>query len=228
MGKLGLSSGSNVKGGKSISNKKKEKFAHKKMAKKAAVDKSLIEKTPKVRTKGQKGSILGKSSLTSANKGHKQFEDADSDTEEEVVDTRDNENSSDDESEESGSENMQDGSDADGNDAESDVAQDDDEDDDDDDDDDDVDDNAPTDIEEPKIKDGGKTFRAKKRPGSDFDRKKLTDIKRKKNYPEPEPVSSKVDGNNLPRKKQEELFQPCKWDDRERVKTSEVNFDKWL
>ena len=85
MGKLGLSLGSNVKGAKSIFNKKKEKFAHKKVAKKTAVDKSPVEKTSKVYTKGQKGSKLGKSSSTSANKGHKQLEDADSDMEEEEV-----------------------------------------------------------------------------------------------------------------------------------------------
>ena len=135
-------------------------------------------------------------------------------------DMRDNENSSDDESEESGSENMRDGSDNDDNDVESDAVQDDDEDDDDDDD-------APTDIEEPEMEDRGKPFCAKKRPRSDSGKKKLPDSKRK-NYVEPEPVSSKVDGINLSRKKQEELFRPCKWDVNERVKTAEVNFSKWL
>ena len=134
-------------------------------------------------------------------------------------DMRDNENSSDDESEESGSENMRDGSDNDDNDVESDAAQDDNEDDDDND--------APTDIEEPEMEDRGKPFCVKKRPRSDSGKKKLPDSKRK-NYVEPEPVSSKVDGINLSRKKQEELFRPCKWDVNERVKTAEVNFSKWL
>ena len=136
------------------------------------------------------------------NKGHKQLEDVDSDMEKDK-DMRDNENSSDDESEESGSENMRGGSDADGSDVESDADQDDDEDDGDDDDDDDND--APTDVAEPEIEDHGKTFRAKKRPRPDHSRKKLLDSKRK-NYAEPEPVSSKVDGINLSRKQQEELF----------------------
>ena len=234
MGKLGLSLGSNVKGGKSIFSKRK--FAHKKVAKKTAIDKSPVEKTSKVYTKGQKGSKLVKSSSSSANKGHKQLGDADSGSEEEVADMRVDENSSDDESEESGSENMQDGSDDDGIDNESDAAQDDDDDDDDvddddvnDDDDDDVDGDAPTDIEEPKIKDGGKSFRAKKRARPNCGGKKLSDSKRKrKNYAEPEPVSSKVDGISLTRKKQMELYRPCKWDVCERVKTSELNFAKWM
>ena len=138
----------------------------------------------------------------------------------------DNVNSSDDESEESGSENMRDSSDADGNHVETDADQDDD-DDEDDDDDDDADD-APTDIEEPEIEDRGKTFRAKKRPRPDHGRKKLVDSKRKKNYAEPEPSLSKVDGIDLSRKKQEELFCPCNWDVCVPVKTSEVDFSKWL
>ena len=133
-------------------------------------------------------------------------------------DMRDNKNSSDDESEESGLENMRDGSDNDDDDVESDAAQDVDDDDDDD---------APTDIEEPEMEDRGKPFCTKKIPRSDSGKKKLPDPKRK-HYVEPEPVSSKVDGINLSRKKQEELFQPCKWDVCERVKTAEVNFSKWL
>ena len=81
------------------------------------------------------------------------------------------------------------------------------------------------------IVNGGKTFRAKKRARPNCGGKKLSDIKRKKkNYAEPEPVSSKVDGFRLTRtrKKQMELFQPCKCDVCERVKNSEVNFDKWI
>ena len=222
MGKLATSSESNGKGSKTILYKKKGKSAHKKVTKKTPFDKSLVEKTSKVYTKEQKSSKLAKSRSSSANKGHKQLEDSDSDMEKDE-DMRDNENSSDDESEESGSENMQDGSDNDDNDVESDAAQDDNEDDDDDDDDDD----APTDIEEPEMEDRGKPFCAKKRPRSDSGKKKLPDSKRK-NYVEPEPISSKVDGINLSRKKQEELFRPCKWDVNERVKTAEVNFSKWL
>ena len=105
----------------------------------------------------------------------------------------DNLNSSNDESEESGSESMRDGSDADGNDVETDADQDDD-DEDDNDDDDDYDD-APTVIEEPEIEDHGKTFRTKKWPRPDHGRKKLVDSKRK-NYAEPEPSLTKVDGIN--------------------------------
>ena len=37
-----------------------------------------------------------------------------------------------------------------------------------------------------------------------------------------------MDGINLSRKKQEELFRPCKWDVCVPVKTSEVDFSKWL
>ena len=162
MGKLATSSGSNGKDSKPIFLKKKEKFAHKKAAKRALVDKSPAEKTTKVYTKDQKRRKLTKSRSLSANKGHKQLEDADLDTEK-GVDMGDNVNSSDDESEESGSENMRDGSDVDGNDVETDADQDEDDDEDVDDDDDDDDDDAPTDIEEPEIEDQGKTFRAKKR-----------------------------------------------------------------
>ena len=158
----------------------------------------------KVYTKDQKRCKLTKSRSLSANKGHKQLEDADLDTEKDL-DMGDNENSSDDESEESGSENMRDGSYADGNHVKSDADQDDDNEEDDDDDDVDDDDDAPTDIEEPEIEDHGKTFRTKKRPRPDHSRKKLVDSKRK-NYAEPEPFLSKVDGINLSRKKQEELF----------------------
>ena len=219
MGQLGTSSRSNGKGNKSITYKTKEKFRSKKVKKKTATDKRPIEKTAKVYSKGQKGGKLAKSRSLSANKGHKQLEDADSFMEKDA-DMRDNENSSDDDFEESDSEIMQNGSDADGNDDESDVVQDEDDDDDDDDD-------VPTDIEEPEIEDPGKTFRTKKRPRLDCEKKKLSDLKRK-NYAEPEPATSKVDGINLPRKKQLELFQPCKWDVCERVKTSELNFSKWL
>ena len=211
MGKLATSSGSNGKDSKPIFLKKKEKFAHKKAAKRALVDKSPAEKTTKVYTKDQKRRKLTKSRSPSANKGHKQLEDADLDTEK-GVDMGDNVNSSDDESEESASENMRDGSDVDGNDVETDADPDEDDDEDvDDDDDDDDDDNAPTDIEEPEIEDRGKTFRAKKRRRPDHGRKKSTDFKGKK-YAEPEPSLSKVDGINLSRRKQEELFRPCSWD----------------
>ena len=217
MGKLATTSESNGKGSKSIFYKKKEKFRLKKATKKTSVDKSPIEKTTKVYTKDRKGRKLDKSRSPSANKGHKQLEDVDSDMEKDE-DMGDNENSSDVKSEESDSENMSGGSDADSNDVESNADQDDDDDDDDD---------APTDIEEPEIKDRGKMFRTKKRPRLDHDRKKLLDSKRK-NYAEPEPVLSKVDGINLSRKKQEELFRPCKWDVCVPVKTSEVDFSKWL
>ena len=158
MGKLATSSGSNGKGSKSIFYKKKEKLRLKKTAKKAPVDKSHVEKLMKVYTKDQKARKLAKSRSPSANKGHKQLEDVDSDMED--VDMRDNENLSDDESEESCSENMRGGSDADGNVVESDAEQVDDDDVEDDDDDDD-DDDAPTDIEEPEIEDRGKMFRTK-------------------------------------------------------------------
>ena len=40
--------------------------------------------------------------------------------------------------------------------------------------------------------------------------------------------SSKVDAINLSRKKQEELFQPCNWEVSKPIKTSEVDFSKWL
>ena len=229
MGKLATSSGSNGKGSKSIFFKKKEKFGLKKAAKRALLDKSPTEKTTKAHTKDQKRHKLTKSRSPSANKGHKQLEDADLDTEKDV-DMGDNVDSSDDKSEESASENMRDGSDADGNDVETDADQDDDDDEDDEDDDDDGDDDdddAPTDIEEPEIEDRGKTFRTKKRPRPDHGRKKLLDSKRK-NYAEPEPSLSKVDGINLTRKKQEELFPPCNWDVCVPVKTSEVDFYKWL
>ena len=105
MGKLATSSRSNGKGNKSIFYKKKEKFGSKKVAKKTAADKSPVEKMTKVYSKGQRGGKLAKSRSPTANKGHKQLEDADSDMEKDV-DMRDNENSSDVESEESGSENM--------------------------------------------------------------------------------------------------------------------------
>ena len=100
MGKLATSSGSNGKGSKSIFFKKKEKFGLKKAAKRALVDKSPAEKTTKAYAKDQKRRKLTKSCLPSANKGHKQLEDADLDTEKDV-DMGDNVNSSDDESEES-------------------------------------------------------------------------------------------------------------------------------
>ena len=190
------------------------------------VDKSPAENTTKVYTKDQKRRKLTKSHSPSANEGHKQLEDADLDTEKDV-DMGDNVNSSNDESEESGSENMRDGSDADGIDVESDADQHDDDEDDDDDDDVDDDDDAPTDIEEPEIEDHGRTFRPKKRPRPDHGRKKLVDSKRK-NYAELEPSLSKVDGINLSRKKQEELFRPCKWDVCVPARTSEVDFSKWL
>ena len=168
----------------------------KKATKRALVDKSPAEKTMKAYTKDQKCRKLTKSRSLSANKGHKQLEDADLDAEMDV-DMGDNVDSSDDESEESAYENMRDGSDADGNNVETDANKDDDDEDDEDDDSDD-DDNAPTDIEEPEIEDRGKTFRAKKRPRPDHSRKKLLDSKRK-NYAEPEPSLSKVDGINLTR-----------------------------
>ena len=178
MGKLATSSGSNGKGSKSIFFKKKEKFGLKKVAKRALVDKSPTEKTTKVYTKDQKRRTLTKSRLRSANKGHKQLEDANLDTEKDM-DMRDNVNLSNDESEESGSENMRDGSNADGNDVETDADQDDDEDDNDDDDDDD-DNDAPTDIEEPEIEDHGKTFRAKKKAQARSRQKEIGRFQKKK------------------------------------------------
>ena len=89
------------------------------------------------------------------------------------------------------------------------------------------DDDGSTDIKEPEIKDQEKTSNGKKRPRMDWAGGKSTDLKRK-NYAEPEPSSSKVDSINLPRKKQEELFRPCHWDVSKLVKTSEVDFSKWL
>ena len=142
------------------------------------------------------------------------------------MDMGDNVNSSDDESVESGSENMRDGSDVDGNDVETDADQDEDDDEDVDDDDDD-DDDAPTDIEEPEIEDQGKTFRAKKRLRPDHGRKKSADFKGKK-YAQPEPSLTKVEGIILSRRKQEDLFRPCSWDVCEAVKTTEVDFSKGL
>ena len=130
------------------------------------------------------------------------------------VDMDERENSSDVESEESGAENMSDVSDADDKDDETDV--------------DNADDNDDlTDVEEPETEDRGKTFNGKKRPKTGQAGRKSTNFKRK-NYAEPEPSSSKVDSNNLPWKKQEELFRPCHWDVSKPVKTLKVDFSKWL
>ena len=167
----------------------------------------------KVFTSGQKGHKLDKSCSSSANKGHKQLED-DVEVMERDVDMDERENSSNAESEESGAENMNDVSDADDNEDETDVDNED-------------DDDGPTDVEEPEIEDRGKTFNGKKGSKTGQAGRKSTDSKRK-NYAEPELSSSKVDAINLSRKKQEELFQPCNWEVSKLIKTSEVDFSKWL